>query len=176
MKEIAGKYFRRWFVGFFFWVCVWRDGRCYMKKPDLGKQHWDCSPGAGSQNRIKGGIRDILRKVRGWFLIPLSHRSFQFKERKHKLGLDVSQTRRTKRVPIEPLCKPFDLIIPASATHTQSIADRRKKKVYSGEKSWQGLAWLSVNELAYIRASPRLDEAQAESEKRAIYCLCCVEQ
>lgn len=73
----------------------------------------------------------------------------------------------------------FDLIISASAIHTKWIADKlkkKKKKVYSSEKSWQGLAGLLVNKLAYIRASPRLDEAQAESEKRAIYCLCCVEQ
>lgn len=33
-----------------------------------------------------------------------------------------------------------------------------------------------MNEPAYTTASPRLDEIEPESEKRAIFCLWCVEQ
>ncbi len=48
--------------------------------------------------------------------------------------------------------------------------------LYGAEKNWQGLAWITVNGHAYTTASPRLDEIEPGSEKRAIFCLWCVEQ
>lgn len=98
------------------------------------------------------GIRDILRKVGEWFLIPLCHRSFWFKGKKkntQKLGLDVIQTRQINLVYASDFyAKPFDLIIPTSAyTYWVNCKKKKKKSEYTAEnradKVWRGSRWMN---------------------------------
>lgn len=143
----------------------------YLNKLDLSKQHRDSSLSTGASTELNG-IRDILRKVREWFLIPFCHRSFWFKEKHNFSSMPFRQG--TFLVGFKYNLYANYLIL--FFLCLLYILNKLHNWIYSTEKNWQGLALISMNEHGYVITLLWLDEPQPESEKRAIFCLWCVEQ
>lgn len=132
----------------------------YLNKLDLSKQHRDSSLSAGASTELRG-IRDILRKVREWFLIPLCRRSFWFKEKNTTCVRCHSDKDKLVYVnvfmqTIRPHYSHVSYTFWINCTNGNTAQKRTDRT---------GLAGISVNEHAYTTASLRLDGIEPEEWK-----------